>query len=136
MGTEAVWKAEADRIHGEAPVIRGGRATTARWGARLCLACGERRPLFFYRGVVKADRDHNLCFECYRAEVNRLRARRFGVVAAGSTIANPRPLPSKAVADRAALRAELAVRRRRAQMAARHALDAPGAVRIAESLAS
>jgi hypothetical protein len=136
MGSEAVWKAEVDRIHGIAPVIRGGRASTARWGARLCLACGERRPLFFYRGVVKADRDHNLCFECYRAEVNRLRARRFGVVAAGSTIANPRPLPSKAVADRAALLAELAVRRRRAQMAARHALDAPGAVRIAEPLAS
>jgi hypothetical protein len=40
------------------------------------------------------------------------------------------------VADRAALLAELAVRRRRAQMAARHALDAPGAVRIAEPLAS
>ena len=43
-------------------------------GYRVCMACGERRPLFAYRGVVKADRHHNLCFECYRAEGNRLRA--------------------------------------------------------------
>jgi hypothetical protein len=79
MRSEAVWYTDAQRIHGIDPAARGGRSTTARWRARLCLACGERRPLFFYRGVVKADRDHNLCFECFRAEVNRLRARRLGV---------------------------------------------------------
>ena len=33
----------------------------------VCLGCGERRPLFRYRGGVKADRDHTLCFRYYRA---------------------------------------------------------------------
>ena len=117
MGSEAIWSAEAERIQRVMPVVRGGRATTARWGARLCLACGERRPLFFYRGVVKADRDHNLCFECYRAEVNRLRARRLdGRGRRRRSMANPHPRPSKAVADRAALLADIAIRRRRAQI--------------------
>ena len=136
MRSEAVWSAVAKRIHGVQPVVRGGRATTARWGARLCLACGERRPLFSYRGVVKADRDHTLCFECYRAELNRLRARRLRAFAAGASIANPRPQPSKAIGDRAALLADIAARRRRAQMAARHAVEAPPPVRAAEALAS
>jgi len=116
--------------------VRGGRAATARWGARLCLACGERRPLFFYRGVVKADRDHNLCFECYRAEVNRLRARRLAAFAGEVAIANPRPQPSTSVADRGALLATLGARRRRAQIAARHALEAATAARAAEPMAS
>jgi hypothetical protein len=119
MGPEAIWNAESERTQGVVPVGRGGRATSARWRGRLCLACGERRPLFSYRGVVKADRDHNLCFECYRAEVNRLRARRL----TAASMANPHPRPSKAVTDRAALLAEIAVRRRRAQITARHALD-------------
>jgi hypothetical protein len=136
MGTEASWSAGTMRIDGQVPGIRGGRATTARWGARLCLSCRERRPLFLYRGVVKADRDHNLCFECYRAEVNRLRARRLGAVAAGAGIANPRLRPSKAVPDRAALLADIAARRRRAQIQARHALEASAAVPAAAALAS
>ena len=37
----------------------------------LCLACEERKARFRYRGRVKADADHTLCFACYRAEVNR-----------------------------------------------------------------
>ena len=43
----------------------------------LCAACRERKARFRYRGEVRADRDHTLCFECYRAEINRVRARRF-----------------------------------------------------------
>ena len=136
MGFEASWSAEAERFHGVEAVIRGGRATTARWGARLCLSCGERRPLFFFRGVVKADRDHTLCFACYRAEINRLRARRLGVVAAGTPIANPRPRPSRAAGDRAALLADIAARRRRAQILARHALEAPAPACAAAAVAS
>ena len=136
MRADAVWSTDSERVHGSIPPVRGGRAKTARWGARLCLSCGERRPLFYYRGVVKADRDHNLCFECYRAEVNRLRARRLSAFGAGAAIANPRPLPSNAAADRAALLADIASRRRRAQIAARHALDAPVPVRAGEALAS
>jgi hypothetical protein len=43
----------------------------------LCAACRERKARFRYRGEVRADRDHTLCFECYRAEINGARARRF-----------------------------------------------------------
>ena len=41
---------------------------------RRCQGCGARLALFRYRGVVKADRDHTLCFERFRAERNRRRA--------------------------------------------------------------
>jgi hypothetical protein len=42
---------------------------------RLCAACRERKARFKYRGEVRADRDHTLCIECYRGQVNRTRAR-------------------------------------------------------------
>ena len=42
----------------------------------LCAVCQERKAKFRYRGEVRADRDHTLCFECHRGEINRARARR------------------------------------------------------------
>lgn len=42
----------------------------------LCASCQERKARFRYRGEVRADRDHTLCFECHRGEVNRARVRR------------------------------------------------------------
>jgi hypothetical protein len=45
-----------------------------------CVGCRGRKALFRYRGEVRADRDHTLCFECFRCEVNRARARRIPVV--------------------------------------------------------
>ena len=42
-----------------------------------CLECRVHRALFSYRGQVRADRDHSLCFRCFRAHVERLRARLF-----------------------------------------------------------
>jgi hypothetical protein len=42
----------------------------------VCAVCQERKARFRYRGEVRADRDHTLCFECYRGEINRARARR------------------------------------------------------------
>ena len=42
----------------------------------VCLGCRRHPARFRYRGEVRADRDHTLCFRCYRAEVNRQRARR------------------------------------------------------------
>lgn len=47
----------------------------------LCAGCKQQPARFQYRGRVRADRDHNLCFRCYRAEVDRLRARRLTGVA-------------------------------------------------------
>lgn len=52
---------------------RHGRSKRFR---TLCAACQERKARFRYRGEVRADRDHALCFECYRGEINRARARR------------------------------------------------------------
>ena len=41
---------------------------------RRCESCEQRKARFRFRGVVKADRDHTLCFECFRAERERRRA--------------------------------------------------------------
>ena len=48
----------------------------SRNARHLCQSCKDRRARFSYRGVVKADRDHTLCFQCFRAERERGRARR------------------------------------------------------------
>lgn len=50
--------------------------------------------------------------------------------------AHPRPRPSKTWPDRGALLADIAVRRRQAQIAARRALEAPSPVRADTALAS
>lgn len=41
-----------------------------------CQSCRHRKARFSYRGSVRADRDHTLCFECYRSERERQRAKR------------------------------------------------------------
>ena len=55
----------------------------------LCAACQKRKARFRYRGEVRADRDHTLCFECYRSEVNRARARRLIHAAVPSQLRSP-----------------------------------------------
>jgi len=54
----------------------------------LCEACRERKARFQYRGVVKADRAHTLCFACFRSERDRLRARAL-VTEQSASHANP-----------------------------------------------
>lgn len=54
----------------------------ARTPRHLCQRCRDRKALFKYRGMVRADHDHTLCFECYRSELNRARVRRLGDAAA------------------------------------------------------
>ena len=49
--------------------------------AHTCLGCFVTRARFRFRGRVRADRDHHLCFRCYRAEVDRQRARRLAATA-------------------------------------------------------
>jgi hypothetical protein len=41
----------------------------------LCLGCGTQRARYQYRGAVRADRQHTLCFRCFRSERERQRAR-------------------------------------------------------------
>ncbi len=43
---------------------------------RNCHVCRDRKARFRFRGEVRADRDHVLCFACFRAERNRQTARR------------------------------------------------------------
>jgi hypothetical protein len=47
----------------------------ARPSRYTCVDCGVRAARFRYRGEVRADRDHNLCFQCFRAERDRQRLR-------------------------------------------------------------
>ena len=136
MAHVGIRAAEGQEFIDEIRFALAGRTRTARWGARLCLECGERRALFSYRGVVKADRHHTLCFECYRAELNRARTSRSAAWGPLVPMANPRPTPTKLAGDRESLMQELLMRRRRAQIMARQALDAPEVWPAAEALAS
>lgn len=42
----------------------------------LCIVCRQRRAVFRYRGIVKADATHTLCFQCYRSLIDSMRAQR------------------------------------------------------------
>jgi len=57
-----------------------------RHDRHVCLECHVHRARFQYRGQVRADRDHTLCFRCFRAELERGRARRL------NDVATPAPL--------------------------------------------
>jgi hypothetical protein len=72
---------------------------------RLCQSCQDRKARFAYRGRVKADRDHTLCFECYRAERERRRACALAEI--------PRPLPVPFAGSRGALTGAQVEHRRR-----------------------
>ena len=54
-----------------------------------CQACQGRKAKFRYRGVVRADRDHTLCFECYRSERDRRRACLLADTDRGRSISSP-----------------------------------------------
>lgn len=141
-----------DQLQGSAvtAVIAGGPRRRLHAGGRLCQLCGERRARFSYRGVVKADRAHTLCFECYRAQRNQLRARWLGVLRPApdalssskgegawlAPLASPPPPASKMLGDRPALYAGLRLRLRRAQITARHALALAAETPVATAFAS
>ena len=40
----------------------------------VCQSCRDRKARFRYQDSVRADRDHTLCFECYRRGRERQRA--------------------------------------------------------------
>jgi hypothetical protein len=62
----------ADRERAGAGRCRARQMLARR--SHVCVSCRERRSLFRYRGVVRADRDHTLCFQCYRALRDSVRA--------------------------------------------------------------
>lgn len=100
------WMAEARRAAGTRPA------------APVCAACREREARYGFRdaGDPAAERPRTLCFACFRVEV----ARRQAVAArvARGWNAQQRPLPLEQTLE------TLSRRRRRAQMAARHAIGA------------
>jgi hypothetical protein len=68
----------------------GGRPPAVK---HVCRECESRRALFRYRGIVKWDRYHTLCFQCYRRHLDRQRA---VMLAAGNPAAEPAPAPNRA----------------------------------------
>lgn len=46
----------------------------SRKARQACQHCRERKARYQYRGEVRADRNHTLCFACYRSERERQRA--------------------------------------------------------------
>jgi hypothetical protein len=42
----------------------------------LCLEYGTHRALFRFRGKVKRDKEHTLCFRCFHSVSDAWRARR------------------------------------------------------------
>lgn len=112
----------AQRAGSPVAVVGGRRGELRTYVNHLCRSCRRRKSRFYIRGAVKSDRTHTLCFECYRALVNRVRAQRLAAPDVWPLPSQP-PLPARLRADREAFSEELALRRRRAQIAARHALE-------------
>ena len=80
-------------------------AQQSKIARRACQACYERKARFQFRGTVRADRDHVLCFECYRSERERGRARRLAEVPAAGPLKiassfRDRPLTDRETAHR------------------------------------
>ena len=61
----------------------------------VCLECRAHRARFRHRGEVRADRHHTLCFRCFRAEVERQRARGLGEVTTPPPLKMELALPVK-----------------------------------------
>lgn len=46
----------------------------ANYEQRLCAECRDHRALFRFRGRVRRDAKHTLCFRCFRSQQDSLRA--------------------------------------------------------------
>jgi hypothetical protein len=93
------------------------RPRTARHEARLCAGCREREARYGFRREEDdptAERPRTLCFACFRAELARRQAVRTQLARGWN--AQQVTLPLEHTLD------TLSRRRRRAQIAARHAL--------------
>jgi hypothetical protein len=61
-------------------------AFTAGPSKHLCQRCSDRKARFRFRGAVRADRHHTLCFECFRSERERLRSRLLAEIPAATPL--------------------------------------------------
>jgi hypothetical protein len=78
----------------------------SRTSRHACQSCRARKARFAHRGGVKADRHHTLCFECFRAERERLRAQGLA-----QSVAALRPMASGSLSHVTALPAAAAQHR-------------------------
>jgi hypothetical protein len=78
---------------------------------RNCKCCRQRKARFQFRGAVRADRAHTLCFECYRSQRDRRRAEmladRDRSRSAVSPFGGDRELTERSVVHRRAMLAHL-----------------------------
>jgi hypothetical protein len=74
--TRAVSGPRYSQTRGRAAMSPARMRRRHRESRHVCAGCRVQRARFQYRGHVRADRDHTLCFRCFRAEVERQRARR------------------------------------------------------------
>ena len=76
---------------------------------RRCQSCRRRKARFQYRGLVRADRDHTLCFECYRALRDQRRAQGLTEQRSAMVPRSPfsRPLTARQAMHRRALLSHL-----------------------------
>ena len=86
----------------------------SREARKLCQWCRDRKARFRFRGVVKADRDHTLCFECFRAARDRrraevLRSRPAQAPGDAAPFQRPRTVTARAVEHRQRMLAHLTV---------------------------
>ena len=100
---------------GTAHARRGGSAPSPK---RLCAGCREREARYGFRDEAhpQADRPQALCFDCFRMEITRRQA--VAAQLARGWNASQVRLPLDDTLK------QLSLRRRRAQIAARHALEA------------
>ena len=76
---------------------------------RSCQACHDRKARFRFRGKVRADRDHVLCFACFRAQRDRHRAEGIRLICSALAERRP-PLTEREVAHRQRMLTHLAAR--------------------------
>ncbi len=84
-------------------------ARESKQTCRSCQSCRQRKARFQYRGAVRADRDHTLCFECYRSLREHRRARGLTDKSLATVQRSPFPAPltDRRVAHRRAMLAHL-----------------------------
>jgi len=99
-------------------LCQGTLRAPATGGTRLCAACREREARYGFREDAAdplSGRPHTLCFDCFRREIGRRQA--VAAQLARGWNGTQAGLPLAGTLEK------LDRRRRRAQIAARHALD-------------
>ena len=84
-------------------------AHESKQARRSCQACHDRKARFRFRGKVRADRDHVLCFACFRAQRDRHRAQGIRLICSALAERRP-PLTNRQVAHRRQMLAALSFR--------------------------